>query len=70
MPIIDPWDKAAECERFIQATNDPQRRAILTNLRERWVALANQVALGRPDWQDEAQRIDRLHADATRPRQP
>ena len=47
MPVIDPWDKAAECERSIQATTDPQRRATLTYLREIWVALANQMELGR-----------------------
>ena len=68
MPVIDPWDKAAECERSIQATTDPQRRATLTYLRELWVALANQMELGRPNWQGEAESIERLHADATRPR--
>jgi hypothetical protein len=41
----DPWEKAAECERALQAANDPRRRALLENLRNQWIALANRRSL-------------------------
>jgi hypothetical protein len=41
----DPWEKAADCERSLQADRDPQRRVVLEKLRDLWVALANQKFL-------------------------
>jgi hypothetical protein len=38
---IDPWEKAAECERYLQAEVDSTRREILTNVRDLWIGLAN-----------------------------
>ena len=45
MTTIDPWEKATECERYLQAVDDPQRRAIFANLRDLWVALGNEESL-------------------------
>src|SRR4051812_33800470 len=42
MSRIDPWEKAADCERAIQAAADPQQKTILKNLRYLWIALANE----------------------------
>ena len=39
---VDPWEKAADCERAIQAAADPQQKTILKNLRYLWIALANE----------------------------
>ena len=39
--IIDPWEKAAECERSLRATPNLQQRAILEMLRNLWIALGN-----------------------------
>jgi hypothetical protein len=39
---IDPWVKAAECERAIRVVADPERRSVLISLRSLWVALGNE----------------------------
>jgi hypothetical protein len=41
MATVDPWAKAADCERSLQAIIDPERRAALGKLRALWTALAN-----------------------------
>ena len=38
---IDPWEKAAECERYLQAEVDSTHREIFTNFRDLWIGLAN-----------------------------
>ena len=43
--IPDPWEKAADCERAMQATIDPQRQAILERLRNLWIGLGNKQSL-------------------------
>jgi len=60
---VDPWEKAADCERALRISLDPVHREILTNIREFWIALANE----RPHLSDEelakqAEAIGRLHA--------
>jgi hypothetical protein len=42
---IDPWVKAAECERAIRVVADPERRSVLTSLRSLWVALGNEESI-------------------------
>ena len=42
MPQVDPWEKAADCERAIRITVDPIRRETLSNIREFWIALAQE----------------------------
>ena len=59
MSRIDPWEKAADCERAIQAAADPQQKTILKNLRYLWIALAN-----------ESETIGRLHVALARSRAP
>jgi hypothetical protein len=39
---LDPWGKAAECERAIEIVADPERRVVLNRLRSVWIALGNQ----------------------------
>jgi len=60
--LIDPWVKAEECERAIKACKDPRRMPMLTNLRDLWVAVANERAGGWPDWQVQAESLVSLHA--------
>jgi hypothetical protein len=40
MAQVDPWEKAADCEREIRLTFDPVHRETLSNIREFWIALA------------------------------
>ena len=64
MSSIDPWEKAAECARAIQATIDPHRRAVLTNLQKLWIALANEREfLTEEEVADEAEKIGRLQVE-------
>ena len=38
----DLWEKAAECTRAIDTSNDPEQRKMLTALRNIWIDLANE----------------------------
>jgi hypothetical protein len=64
MAAIDPWEKAADCERAAQATPDPLRRNILLKLQSLWVTLANESGVMTPaELASEAERIGRVQAD-------
>jgi hypothetical protein len=39
---IDPWTKAAECERAIRLVADPERRSVLISLQSLWIAMGNE----------------------------
>lgn len=39
---VDPWRKAAECQRAIEIIADPERRVVLNRLRSLWIALCNE----------------------------
>jgi hypothetical protein len=64
--MIDPWAKAAECERALRYTDDPHRRILLSQLREYWIAIANEKALGLSDWHTFAETVSDLHRDVVR----
>jgi len=40
MSQVDPWEKAADCERALMLTHDPIYRGNLTAIREFWISLA------------------------------
>jgi hypothetical protein len=66
MTTIDPWEKANECERCLQAVDDPQRRAIFANLRDLWMALGNEKSLMTvAELAKEIDTIARLQRDLT-----
>jgi len=61
---IDPWEKAADCERAIKSAADPEQQTFLANLRDLWIALGSQCELmGSDEIAQEAEAIGRLHAD-------
>ena len=68
MHQIDPWEKAAECQRYLQAEVDSTRREILTNVRDLWIGLANarNFLTGAED-QVEVEKLNRIHADLIKP---
>jgi hypothetical protein len=41
---IDPWTKAAECERAIRVVADPERRSVLISLQSIWIAVGSKDA--------------------------
>jgi hypothetical protein len=65
---VDPWEKAAVCERALRLTLDPVHRANLTNIREFWISLANERPfLSEHEFARQAEAIGRLHASLAAP---
>ena len=61
---IDPWERAAECERALQASNDSTRREILIDVRELWIGLANARSfLTKSQFDEQVEAINRIHAE-------
>src|SRR5579859_1150678 len=61
---IDPWVKAAECERAIRVVADPERRSVLISLRSLWVALGNEDAIrDRSRQSGQVPMIAQIHAE-------
>jgi hypothetical protein len=62
MTSVDPWEKAADCERGLVSAADPKHRPVLEKVRDLWVALANKQSLMSPDdVAKEVETINRIH---------
>jgi hypothetical protein len=71
MAQVDPWEKAADCERAIRITLDPLHRETLTNIREFWIALAHKSRfLSEDALATQIETIGRLHAKLDRDARP
>ena len=67
MAAIEPWEKAADCERSAQASIDPHLKVILHRLRDLWIALGNERALMREaDLAAKVEAINRMQLHLTR----
>jgi hypothetical protein len=67
MPQVDPWEKAADCERALRITIDPIHRETLSNIREFWIALAQESRFLTEDaLAAQIETIGRLHAKLDR----
>jgi len=63
MAQVDPWEKAADCERAIRLSLDPVHREALSNIREFWIALARKSQFLSDDaLASQIETIGRLHA--------
>jgi hypothetical protein len=63
---LDPWEKAADCDRTLRLTIDPVRRELLSNIREFWISLAKERPfLTDDELAKEADAISRIHARLT-----
>jgi hypothetical protein len=63
---VDPWEKAADCERVLRLTIDPVHRENLTNIREFWISLANKRSfLSEHEFAKQVEAIGRLQANLT-----
>lgn len=70
MARVDPWQKAAECERAVQTEIDRQQQAILIQLRNLWIALADESKLmSADDLATAVEAIDLLHQELINPHQ-
>jgi hypothetical protein len=65
---VDPWEKAADCERALRLIIDPVHRENLTNIREFWISLANERPfLSEHEFAKQAEAIGRHHANVAAP---
>jgi hypothetical protein len=60
--MIDPWNKAEECERALATCTNKERRRVLTNLQELWIAVGNEKAAGTSTWRSNAEHAAKVHA--------
>jgi hypothetical protein len=61
---IDPWVKAAECERAIRVVADPERRSVLISLRSLWITLGNEETIFDASKQlGQVPKIAQIHAE-------
>jgi hypothetical protein len=62
MLVLDPWTKAAECERAIERVADPERRIVLERLRCVWIEVCDSLSLlDEPDRANDLSTIDQIH---------
>ena len=65
---IDPWERAAECERYLQTEVDSTRREIFTNVRDLWIGLANaRNFLTGAEFDQQIKTLDSIQADLIKP---
>jgi hypothetical protein len=61
---VDPWSKAAECDRAIELVADPERRIVLESLRSLWIALSHERSLlEEPDRAGQLSTIAQIHTE-------
>ena len=61
---MDPWERAAECERYLQAAGDSTHRKILTDVRDLWIGLANaRNFLTAAEFDQQVETLNRIQAD-------
>ena len=66
MITIDPWERAADCDRLVHGATDPARKAIFEKLRELWIVLGNEKAMmSEGELAAEIETISRLHVELT-----
>ena len=65
---MDPWERAAECERYLQTEVDLTRREILANVRDLWIGLANaRNLLTGAEFDQQIKTLDSIQADLIKP---
>ncbi len=64
MVLVDPWCKAAECDRAIELVADPERRIVLESLRSLWIALSDALSvLDEPYRANQLSTITQIHTE-------
>jgi hypothetical protein len=61
---LDPWRKAAECERAIERVADPERRTVLESLLNVWIEVCDSASLvEESDRVHELSIIEQIHTE-------
>jgi hypothetical protein len=63
MLLLDPWSKAAECDRAIERVADPERRVVLESLRRLWLDVCKSLLIDTPDQPSHLSAIAQLHTE-------
>jgi len=64
MLLVDPWRKAAECDRAIALVSDPERRVVLESLRSLWMAMCDpRSAAQAPGRAQQISTIAQIHSE-------
>ncbi len=63
MLLLDPWTKAAECDRAIERVADPERRVILESLRRLWLDVSKSVTIATQDQANHLSAIAQIHTE-------
>ena len=64
MEPVNPFEKAADCERSLQRSQDLGRRLALSKLRDLWIAIGNEGSLiSADDLTNDIERLDRVQAE-------
>jgi hypothetical protein len=61
--MLDPWSKAAECDRAIERVADPERRLVLESLRGLWLDICQSLLIDRPDHAHTLSAIAQMHTE-------
>jgi len=61
---LDPWSKAAECERAIERVADPERRIVLESLLNVWIELCGSLShCGENGRAHDLSTIEQIHTE-------
>jgi hypothetical protein len=60
---LDPWSKAAECDRAIERVADPERRAVLESLRLLWLDICKSLLVEGLDQTTYLSAIAQMHTE-------
>lgn len=61
--LLDPWSKAAECDRAIERVADPERRVVLESFRRLWLDVCKSLSVDRPDQMNHLLAIAQMHTE-------
>ena len=67
MVPVDPFEKAADCERSLQASNEPERRLVLSKLRDLWIEIGNRRSvMNDEEFASDIERLGHIQSELTR----
>jgi len=61
--FLDPWSKAAECDRAMERVADPERRVVLEHLRLLWLDICKSLLIDQPARTNHLSAIAQMHTE-------
>jgi len=67
MAPVDPFEKAADCERSLHKSQEPERRLVLSKLRDLWIDIGNQRSvMNDEELASDIERLGHIQCELTR----